>query len=136
MWGQLSVRQRLSVWGGIVLLDAEVDVYDRRLIRASRGHLFSLPHSSGRRRTTFLPFCEQHDLTTARYQTPTPPAQFDALAGFQGRLAIAFGNEKKGYSKALLEAAAFQVKIPMDPPVESLKRLCGGSDHSVSAGVG
>ena len=28
--------------GGVVLLDTELDPYDRRLIRASRGHVFSL----------------------------------------------------------------------------------------------
>lgn len=104
--------------GGIVLLDAEVDVYDRRLIRASRGHLFSLPVV---RATTddFLAFCRQHDLTLL-VTNPHASCPVDALAGFQGRLAIAFGNEKEGYSKALLEEAAFQVKIPMNPPVESL----------------
>ena len=104
--------------GGIVLLDAEVDVYDRRLIRASRGHLFSLPLV---RATTedFLTFCRQHDLTLL-VTNPHASCPVGALAGFQGRLAIAFGNEKEGYSKALLEASAFQVKIPMDPPVESL----------------
>ncbi len=104
--------------GGIVLLDAEIGVYDRRLIRASRGHLFSLPVVQA---TTadFLTFCRQHDLTLL-ITNPHASCPVDALAGIQGRLAIAFGNEKEGYSEALLEAAAFQVKIPMNPPVESL----------------
>jgi len=89
--------------GGIVLLDAEVDVYDRRLIRASRGHLFSLPVV---RATTdvFLTFCGQHDLTLL-VTNPHASCPVDALAGFQSRLAIAFGNEKEGYSRALLEAS-------------------------------
>lgn len=104
--------------GGVVLLDAEVDVYDRRLIRASRGHLFSLPVV---RTTTadFLTFCEEHDITLL-VTNPHASCPVDALAGFQGRLAIAFGNEKEGYSEALREAAAYGVKIPTDPLVESL----------------
>ena len=48
--------------GGIVLLNAEpVDIYDRRLIRASRGHIFSLPVVTA---TTeeLIRFCKQNDL--------------------------------------------------------------------------
>lgn len=104
--------------GGVVLLDSGVDVYDRRLIRASRGHLFSLPVV---RATTedFLGFCRRHrwrvlvtDLRASR--------SVDDLTEVQGRLALVFGSEKEGCSRALLEAATLQVRIPTDPHVESL----------------
>jgi len=104
--------------GGVVLLDAEVDVYDRRLIRASRGHLFSLPVVQATTRD-FLTFCGRHGwlllVTNPRASRPV-----DDLAGLQGRLAIVFGNEKEGCSEALLEAAEFQIRIPTSPLVESL----------------
>jgi tRNA G18 (ribose-2'-O)-methylase SpoU len=104
--------------GAIVLLDAEVEVHDRRLIRASRGHVFSLPvvkAATG----DLVAFCQQHDWPLL---VASPHASLPAhdVAGLGERLVIAFGNEKEGCSQALRDAANFQVKIPTEPVVESL----------------
>ncbi len=105
--------------GGIVLLNADpVDVYDRRIIRASRGHIFSLPVVTA---TTeeFIRFCKQTDLPIV-----IMAAQADTLvneaAAFPRQLMIVFGSEKNGCSQALTDAAMLQVQIPTHSRVESL----------------
>src|SRR5262249_51857928 len=57
------IRTSLALYvGGVVLLNTDpVDVYDRRLIRASRGHIFSLPVVTATTEELLL-FCEQQGL--------------------------------------------------------------------------
>jgi tRNA G18 (ribose-2'-O)-methylase SpoU len=105
--------------GGIVLLNAHpVDIYDRRLIRASRGHIFSLPVVTV---TTpeLIHFCNQKDLPIL-----VMAAQADHLVDevtiLSQPLVIIFGSEKEGCSEALRTAATLQVQIPIEPKVESL----------------
>lgn len=105
--------------GGIVLLNTDpVDIYDRRLIRASRGFVFSLPVVTA---TTeeLIRFCKQQKLSLL-----VTAAQADTLvheiSSMPQRLFIVFGSEKEGCSQALTDAATLQVRIPTNPKVESL----------------
>ena len=103
----------------IVLLNAQpADIYDRRLIRASRGHVFSLPIVTA---TTeeFIEFCQQHQIPILVMAVQADHAVPD-VASFAGRLMIVFGSEKDGCSETLTKAAALQVQIPTDAKVESL----------------
>jgi TrmH family RNA methyltransferase len=105
--------------GGIVLLNAApVDSYDRRIIRASRGHIFSLPVVTATSEE-LIHFCKRNDLPllvmAARAEKPV-----DKVASISKRLVIVFGSEKDGCSPALMEAATLQVKIRTNPRVESL----------------
>lgn len=105
--------------GGVVLLNMDpVDVYDRRLIRASRGYLFSLPVITA---TTeeLLRFCAQQGLDVL-VTTPHAETEVHEIASLPRRLAIVFGSEKEGCSQAVLDAATRRVKIPTNPKVESL----------------
>lgn len=105
--------------GGIVLLNAEpVDIYDRRIIRASRGHIFSLPVVTA---TTeeFVSFCKENDMPLI-----VMAAEANQLIGEASSLSkplvIAFGSEKDGCSPMLMNAATLQVQIPTHSNVESL----------------
>jgi TrmH family RNA methyltransferase len=105
--------------GGIVLLNtAPVDIYDRRVIRASRGHIFSIPVVTA---TTeeFIRFCKQKNLPIL-----VMAAQADHLihevAYLSKRLVIVFGSEKEGSSETITGAANLHVQIPIDSKVESL----------------
>jgi TrmH family RNA methyltransferase len=95
-----------------------VDIYDRRLIRASRGHIFSLPVLTA---TTdeFIRFCKQNRLPIL-----VMSAQADHLvqevSSIPHPLGIVFGSEKDGCSQMLMDAADLQVQIPTDSKVESL----------------
>jgi 23S rRNA (adenosine1067-2'-O)-methyltransferase len=105
--------------GGIVLLNVHpADIYDRRLIRASRGHVFSLPILTA---TTeeLIRFCHQKNLPilVMAAQAAHPVHEVVSLPG---PLVIVFGSEKEGCSKSLKEAATLQVQIPTNSRVESL----------------
>jgi tRNA G18 (ribose-2'-O)-methylase SpoU len=112
--------------GGMVLLNSDpIDVYDRRLIRASRGYLFALPIVTA---TTdeFLRFCQHHCIDVLA-TSPFAESSLNDIAVLPQRLAMVFGNEKEGCSQALLSAATIRVKIPT-MRVESL-------NVSVAAGI-
>jgi len=105
--------------GGVVLLEASaVDLYDRRLIRSSRGYVFALPVVSA---TTaeLLAFARAQ---RARLLITAPHAELelDRVATLSERLLLVFGGEKEGCSEELLNGADLRVRIPIDPRVESL----------------
>ena len=105
--------------GGIVLLNAEpVDVYDRRLIRASRGHIFSLPVLAV---TTdeFIRFCKDRGFALVIMAAHANHLVEEAVT-LSKRFAVAFGSEKEGCSQMLRDAATLQVQIPTNFRVESL----------------
>jgi len=104
---------------GLVLIDYDpVDIYDRRLIRASRGHVFSLPVVTASI-DELLEFCDTQGvkLTVTTLQATVSVSEISTLAD---RLAIVFGSEKRGCSDAVMKAATLRVKIPMSLRVESL----------------
>jgi len=105
--------------GGIVLLNTEhVDIYDRRLIRASRGYAFALPVIATTT-AAFIKFARQNSLQVLVTNAHAEKLVQD-ISTIPQQLMIAFGSEKDGCSQALTDAATLQVRIPLDPRVESL----------------
>jgi len=105
--------------GGIVLLNADpVDIYDRRLIRASRGHIFSLPIVTATTQE-FIDFCKRNSLPILVMDAQADK-QIHEVASISKRLVIVFGSEKAGGSKTIIDAATMQVQIPTHSRVESL----------------
>lgn len=108
----------LSV-GGILLLNMDpIDLYDRRLIRASRGYLFALPMIAAST-ADFLAYCKTNNetlLVTAMQAEKI----VDEISSIPERLLIVFGSEKDGCSPEIESAATLQVRIPINPKVESL----------------
>jgi 23S rRNA (adenosine1067-2'-O)-methyltransferase len=105
--------------GGIVLLNTEhVDIYDRRLIRASRGYVFRLPVIAATTEA-FIQFSKQHNLQILVTNAHAEQLVHE-ISSLPQRLAIVFGSEKEGCSEALSDAASLQVRIPVDSRVESL----------------
>jgi len=105
--------------GGIILLNMDpLDIYDRRLIRASRGYVFSLPIMTTSTRQ-LIDYCQQNNqplLVTSATATRT----VDEIASIPERLLIVFGSEKEGASPEIEQAATLQVRIPINKQVESL----------------
>lgn len=120
--GNIGAIVRTSVAlgaGGLVLLNTDpVDVYDRRLIRASRGLVFALPVVTA---TTaeLIEFCRQQQLSLL-VTMPHARTSLHEVAELPRRVAIVFGSEKRGCSQELVDAATLHVTIPMSPKVESL----------------
>lgn len=105
--------------GGMVLLNMDpLDIYDRRLIRASRGYLFSLPVMTA---TThqLIEYCRQNNQTLL-VTSAGAEKTVDEIASIPERLLIIFGSEKEGCSPEIENAASLKVRIPIDRKVESL----------------
>jgi 23S rRNA (adenosine1067-2'-O)-methyltransferase len=113
--------------GGILLLNMDpIDLYDRRLIRASRGYMFSLPMITAST-SDFLNYCKTNNetlLVTAKNADKT----VDEIASIPERLLIVFGSEKEGCSPEVENAATLKARIPISDKVESL-------NVSASAGI-
>lgn len=112
---------------GVVLVDSDLtSVLDRRVVRASRGYVFSLPVVLATRR-------QVREFLAGGLRV----VAFDAgggldLAGLGAlpeRLALVLGGEKRGHSDELVPADADVVSIPMRDDAESL-------NVSVAAGIG
>jgi TrmH family RNA methyltransferase len=114
------VRTSLAMRAGaVVLLDCDnIDVNDRRLIRASRGHVFALPVLAA---TTdeLVRLCRRTGRPIV-VASPRAIAPVDELASLPQGLAVVFGSERRGCSQALTDAASFAFTIPMSLGVESL----------------
>lgn len=113
---------------GLVLVDSDLtSIADRRLVRASRGYVFSLPVVLASR-NQLLEFLKEHK--------EIRPVVFDAdgevvlgeLSERPERLALTLGSEKYGPTDELSQLSPLTASIPMSPAAESL-------NVSVSAGI-
>lgn len=112
---------------GIVLLDSGLtSIYDRRLIRASRGLLFTLPVLTATR-SELTEFLQDERIPLAAMSADADDS-LDAISQVPGRLAILLGSERTGPSDTLAKLAACRYAVPMLPGVESL-------NVSVAAGI-
>ncbi len=105
--------------GGMILLNMDpLDIYDRRLIRASRGYLFSLPVMTA---TTnqLIEYCKQNNQTLL-VTSADAGKMVGEIASIPERLLIVFGSEKEGCSPEIEAAATLKARIPLNPKVESL----------------
>ena len=104
---------------GIAVLNAErADIFDRRVIRASRGHVFALPVIA----TTpdeLAGFCAMRDVPLVVAQ-PRAGTAVSTISSQSRPLAIVYGGEKRGPSPGLVAAATLRLEIPMSGRVESL----------------
>jgi 23S rRNA (adenosine1067-2'-O)-methyltransferase len=113
--------------GGILLLNMDpIDLYDRRLIRASRGYLFSVPMMTANTKD-FLEYCKKNNETLLVMDMDAEKT-VDEISTLTQRLLIAFGSEKDGCSPEVESAANLKVRIPISNKVESL-------NVSASAGI-
>jgi len=105
--------------GGMILLNMDpLDLYDRRLIRASRGYMFSLPIMTVSTKD-FLNYCKANN-ETLLVTAMEAEKSVEEIASIPERLMIVFGSEKEGCSPEIEQAATMQVRIPINQKVESL----------------
>lgn len=113
--------------GGIILLNMDpIDLYDRRLIRASRGYLFTMPMITAST-ADFLDYCKKNSETLLVMDMDAEKT-IDDIASVSNRMLIAFGSEKEGCSPEIENAATMKARIPISDRVESL-------NVSASAGI-
>jgi TrmH family RNA methyltransferase len=112
---------------GIVLVDSDLPtIADRRLIRASRGYVFSLPIVLVSREEA-LQFVKNGGMRPMVFEADGDLAVGD-LGGIDERVVLMFGSEKTGPSGEFSGVVTESVSIPMNPAAESL-------NVSVSAGI-
>src|ERR1700752_1159136 len=105
--------------GGIILLNADpLDIYDRRLIRASRGYVFSLPIMTASS-SQLIEYCKQNNQPLL-VTSATAEKTVDEISKIPQRLLIVFGSEKTGSSPEIEQAATLKVRIAINEQVESL----------------
>ncbi len=104
---------------GLVLVDSDlVSIADRRLVRASRGYVFSLP----------VIVTSRDEAASYFRRSSMRVLSFDAggelgLDDFRRadeQLALVFGSEKTGSSSDFADVVAGSVSIPINPLAESL----------------
>lgn len=122
------VRTSLALGAaGIVLVDSDLStIADRRLLRASRGYVFSLPVVLAERDQA-VDFVRGADMSLA-VMDAHGDLPVRGLGDRRDRLALLFGSEKGGPSDPFREIAATTVTIPMYSSTESL-------NVSVSVGI-
>jgi TrmH family RNA methyltransferase len=114
------IRTSLALdMGGMILLNMDpLDLYDRRLIRASRGYMFSLPIMTASTKD-FLDYCKSNN-ETLLVTAMGAEKSVEEIASIPERLLIVFGSEKEGCSPEIEQAADMQIRIPINEKVESL----------------
>ncbi len=111
---------------GLLLVDSGLaSVYDRRLIRASRGLVFTTPVVLGSR-TDVRGFLDRAEATLVSLAATAPESPAD-LAAVPGRVAILLGSETAGPSRELDALASRRFAVPMHEGVESLNVSVAGA---------
>lgn len=103
----------------IIFLNSNlVSIYDRRVIRSSRGYMFRIPIIAC---TTaeFISFCKANQFDILLTSSHAKEL-IDEITIKPRRQAIVFGSEKEGCVGELNDQASYHVKIPMNAHVESL----------------
>ena len=114
------IRTSLALdMGGMILLNMDpLDLYDRRLIRASRGYMFTLPIMTASTKD-FIDYCKANQ-ETLLVTAMDAEKSVEEIASIPERLLIVFGSEKEGCSPEIEGAATMQIRIPISEKVESL----------------
>ena len=114
------IRTSLALdMGGMILLNMDpLDLYDRRLIRASRGYMFTLPIMTASTKD-FIDYCKANQ-ETLLVTAMDVEKSVEEIASIPERLLIVFGSEKEGCSPEIEGAATMQIRIPLSEKVESL----------------
>lgn len=111
----------------VILLDSGLrTVFDRRLIRASRGLVFTLPTVITPRRYVIDYLREQQIPVATLAADCTVP--IEVLQRIKERIAIVLGSERRGVSTDISRIADYRCSIAMSDDIESL-------NVSVSAGI-
>jgi TrmH family RNA methyltransferase len=103
---------------GLYLTDGSADPLSWKALRGSMGSALRFPHVRGRPRDVLRRLRERGVRTIAA--TTAPDAVAYHRTDLFGAVAFLFGPEGSGLPDDVVAVADLQVRIPMQPPVESL----------------
>jgi TrmH family RNA methyltransferase len=103
--------------GAVIAADPVTDWGNPNLVRASKGTVFSVPVASDPTQAALAWL----DAAGIALVATTPDTELDYTAvDYTGPVAIAVGAEKYGLTDAVLDRAAYRVRIPMVGKANSL----------------
>ncbi|SDF23703.1 TrmH family RNA methyltransferase [Sporolituus thermophilus] len=103
---------------GVILTKGCADLFSGKTVRATMGSLFHLPVITGVTEQEVAAFLEQRNIRLLATALDASSLYHDV--DLRGPVAIVFGNEGAGVSKAILEKADERVYIPLYGRAESL----------------
>lgn len=103
---------------GLILTGESTDPYHPTALKASMGTLFTLPLVQLPTIQPIWAWAETHGITTIATSAKATQVYWDAPYPFPALLLM--GNEQEGLDKAVLDAAALRVTIPMHGTASSL----------------
>ncbi|WP_116112150.1 TrmH family RNA methyltransferase [Austwickia chelonae] len=118
--GNLGAMLRTADAAGVsavVAADPATDWGNPNVVRGSKGTLFSVPVASASTEETLAWLA---DRGIALVATTPDTDLFHTDVDYTGPVAVAVGTEKTGLDDAVLEAAAYRVRIPMAGRADSL----------------
>lgn len=110
---------------GIILSKESVDIYNPKVVRATMGSAFRMPHVYVEDFAAALNMVKEHGVKL--YATHLSGKQFYDETAYAKKFGIIIGNEANGISEVSVNAADCLVKIPMCGKVESLNAAVASS---------
>lgn len=102
---------------GVIMSRDTVDIYNPKVIRSTMGSIFRVPFTYIEQMEEAVRFLKKNQVTT--YAAHLDGANY-TKENFKGAAAFFIGNEGKGLSVNMTQAADKMIKIPMHGKVESL----------------
>ena len=125
--GNLGALLRTADGAGVdaaIICDANIDLYNPNVVRASLGALFTVP-------TLLMPLDDTinwPEKNRIKVVLSSPVADCDYTdADYTGPVAIVLGSEKEGLPKRLLNSKFHQVRIPLAGKMDSLNVSCAAA---------
>lgn len=103
---------------GVVALKGTVDCFAPKTLRSAMGAAFRLPILTEATPEELLECCQAAKITLAATTARTSLVYSDY--DWQQPTMLLFGNEANGVRPELLEHCSVQMRIPLEPPVESI----------------
>jgi TrmH family RNA methyltransferase len=101
----------------VILLEGTCDVFIPKVIRATAGSIFHIPIARAQAET-FVKWLRNMKIILAATSADAQKSVFDAE--LDGPVAFAFGNEARGVSNMIRDAADLSLKIPIYGRAESM----------------
>jgi len=106
---------------GLWLTAESADVYGPKVVRGTAGAIMKLPTFVGQSGDALLErFARQHCAVLAADPSSRRTVSIRDIGSIPARAVLAFGNESRGLSEAVLKRAAIRFHIPVSRGVESL----------------
>lgn len=104
--------------GGVIALSGSADAFAPKTLRSAMGSAFRLPVIADVKPDDLIVACQSAGLTLAATAADAPLTYSEY--NWQQPTLVIFGNEARGVNPSLLAHCEVKLRVPLQPPVESL----------------